>query len=396
MPEEQAIGKPSAPAVDAAKPVHRFWRNEDCLVAQVLFMVAFGCWMAARILYDNTEFADLLPAWMSLRIVRYGCFAILLGREIVFCRWDLRTIALAALLAFMAYMALMGGRTVLADGAVLIFAARNMPFRKVLIEAFVLMGCIVVVTIVASQVGIIPDQTMWSEHGTRHFLGFVWPYTPPAFVSFMVCFYVALRGKRVGILDILGAVVLSVAIYFPTLCRTVLILGPLPVVLAFVVRYLPDKFWKKRPIRLLCLGSVIVAAIVSVTLAWFFSFDSQFMQELNQLLSGRLLYGHSALVDTGVRLFGHDVNWSGTPVDNAYIHILVRCGLLFTVVGIALATNACKKALDSEDWILVVIIGCLALNGVIETTCFLLYYDVFLCLIGNAFLHRSATVASPV
>ena len=135
---------------------------------------------------------------------------------------------------------------------------------------------------------------------------------------------------------------------------------------------------------------VVLCAAFSILTTCFYDSSRKFLAFLNTLLSERLRFGKMGLIQHGVSLFGSDVVWETDAskynyIDSSYINIMICYGLIVFLVVIVGFTIAGRFAVKENNRAM-----CLALllwfaRAVIDPQLFLLWFNPFLFLIGEAF-----------
>ena len=127
------------------------------------------------------------------------------------------------------------------------------------------------------------------------------------------------------------------------------------------------------------------------------SFVNSFLFKLNQMLGGRLYLANKSLELFGFGLFGKPVEWNGNGltvegvrnyqtylyVDNLYIQVLQKFGLLVLVLMVTLLTLTLSKAIKKNQWIIAFILIVMSFQSMIDDLNLYLHYNIFWILIGS-------------
>ena len=377
----------------------------DAPLGQILFFVAFGVWLAARILWTTWYVAPIVKM-APLDNIRAFCLATLLVRELVYGRRDLRSLVGFVVAAALAAIAFSVNHRYFFDGICFIFAARDIPFARIARFAFAEMAALVVFVIATSLLGITTDALyeVGSNRGTRHALGFGHPNTAPAFSVFAFFLWAYLRGSRYSWGDAVGMLAIEGFLFYLTNSRTALALAILLVALMMVARYAPTSWRKAKTVKVLGIGSVLIVTAFTIVLCILYDPEISWMNQLDSLLSGRLRLSHEALQKYGISLLGQDVAFGGGSnynrmtgewvtsanalvVDNMYVRILVQCGLLFFLTSLALCAAATRQLYKQNQLRMLAIVWVIALYGMMENCSSYLYFDIFLFLLSMPLTH---------
>ena len=273
---------------------------------------------------------------------------------------------LAVIIAVSAYFA--NNRTMIVY--FLIFgAAYGQNSRRVVTISAMLMGALMLVTIICSQVGLAPN-TIWSRDGVkiREGLGFIYTSTGASMYLGFLLQYIYLRKEKLRIWEflILGAV--HVFFYLKTDSRMPFYLG-IVIILFFFIESLFKNHWRfTNVIKPLAVAAPALIAAATVVSYLIYDRTVPFWLKINSLLSDRMNLGQDAIHTYGINLFGHDITWIGNGsgaaegaynyVDCSYIQELLTYGALFLIAVMALYVIAAIKGARIKDyWLVCVLIG---------------------------------------
>ena len=372
----------------------------DAPLGQVLFFVAFGVWLTARILWTTWYVAPIAKA-MPLDSIRAFCLVLLLVRETIYGRRDLRSLAGFIIATALAATALFVDHTLYFDGICFVFAARDISFKRIACFAFAVMAVLVSFVIVTALLGITTDALyeVGSERGTRHGLGFAHPNKAPQFSVFAFFLWAYLRNDRYSWGDVVGMLAIESFLFYLTNSRAAFMLTILLAILMMVFRYAPASWGKTNVVKVLGVGSVLIVATFAIVFSAIYNPEISWMEQLNSLLSGRIRLSHEALQEFGIPLLGQDVTFgSGSNynrftgewvtststliVDNMYIRVPVQCGLLYFLSSLALCTATTRQLYKQNQLRVLAIIWVIALYGMVENCSSYLCFDIFLFLLA--------------
>ena len=124
---------------------------------------------------------------------------------------------------------------------------------------------------------------------------------------------------------------------------------------------------------------------------------NDFFKNANDFLGGRIYYAHRSLEIYGYNLFGQKINWVGNGlsesgiknsseylyVDNLYIQILQRHGLVILLILLIILTITLNHLLRKKEYVLSLILIVLSFHAMIDDLILNLHYNIFLILIGT-------------
>lgn len=374
--------------------------------SQLMFFAPFCIWAFVSVLYRYTSYYNFINPYLDYDALRYTCLTLLVVRELLFCKWDRLAFTGFTILTWMASMALIAHYNALFDTMCFAFAARNIPFRRIAIASFSTSAAIIIIVVVSSQVGIIPDALV-SRSATdiqRHHLGFTHPNTCPGLFFLALCAWTCVRKKNYGIVDMLIALVVVAYLFSMTNSRTANMMSALVAVGALIVAKAPEKYLRNPLCAVVGIGSVAICCFAAVALAWFYDPSVGWMASLNSALSGRLALGHNAFQQYGMPLVGQHVDlysmsvrydkvaaaWvpsgkGNVIVDSEYVRMLLNCGLVFLVAEVTMLTLVTARAFKRGEWHLVLAIALIAVFEISETYSMYAFLGCFFLTVGSLF-----------
>ena len=372
--------------------------------ANALFYFALVLYWSLSIVWTSTAMGILTSQGYIIGIA--AVMALLVLREAICClainRYDFRDLIGLLILALFAYIANRNESATVAAGYLLIFAARDMDYKKIF-------RCAIVTTIVgifviyyASMQGFITYGT-WMEGTTvRHAFGFIYPLVIPAYLLNIGMMTFAVREEKIAWWQIVVLLIFTELTY--RWCKADLSSGLMAVLLVamLVVRARPEiinsehPFW--RYTDRLAVWIFPLAILVSVVLAHFYNYDNSWMRLLNETTRGRLSLPHAALQKYGVKLwgqqmwfvgagldnFGNEISGAYDYVDNVYINLLIRYGIVFVVISVLLLVLTMEYCRLRHMRIILWLFCLMAVHGLLEDKMQTVYFNSLLLLVGQA------------
>lgn len=275
----------------------------------------------------------------------------------------------------------------------LIISAKDIPFRKIL-QIYLLMNISIMgLAFIASLLGII-ENLAYSDlewDNLRYSFGCIYTTDFAAHVFFMLLTAYYLYQERLHWYHYIGTFVIAGLIYYycyaklDTICILLMVLffGGYHVLqwqskkesAIFTFKrtraYLRWKgIWSKA-----ALASMPVLAILMYYLSVSYEQSNEFLEMINETITGRLALGKTGLKDYGISLFGQDVPMVGFGgattlkeeyffIDSSYLNILLRYGILFLIMVFIMYGFICYK--HKEDTALMLSIVLLAISCFID------------------------------
>ncbi len=286
----------------------------------------------------------------------------------------------------------------------LIVAAKDVPFRKIL-QVYLLMNITIMgLAFIASLLGVIENLAYTNQDwdNFRYSFGCVYTTDFAAHVFFMLLASFYLYYKKLRWYHYIGTCAIAGFIYYfcfaklDTICILLIVLffGGYHVLQcqsrrecvvvpdmeknsqqAFVFKrtkaYLK---WNNLWMRF-ALFSMPVLTMLMYFLSDSYQQDNEFLETINETITGRLALGKTGLDNYGISLFGQDVPMVGFGgsltlkqeyffIDSSYINILLRYGIVFLLMLLVIYGTICYK--HKRDTALMISIVLLAISCFID------------------------------
>lgn len=373
--------------------------RESSLWGECIILISLEIWISINIL-KRTWFAGQVLPFVIHDGYRYYCLLLLLTAELIFGRKNKKS-AVAAIVAILAVMiAYRAGNKTMVDTICFVFAARDIPFKKTARFSMIISSCIVLLVIITSLLGVIPNPAYYAENRvTRYSLGFAHPNNGPLFSSFIFMSWAYLRDKRFGIIDAVCIFAFEAFLFYYTNSRTSLIITIILVITMLFFSFRPDsENIKNHKYAMILASGVACIAVFSIAISLLYNPDIAWMEALNKTLSGRIELSHRAFEAYGVSALGKKITFGAASnynlitgewikrkneliLDNMYTRILVNFGWIFSLSAIAAVTFMNYKLATLRQYRLLAIISIAGICGLMEYAPALLYYNPFLMLI---------------
>lgn len=372
--------------------------------ANALFYVALVLYWSLSIVWTSTAMGILNSRGYIIGIA--AVMALLALREAIGClairRYDFRDLIGLLILALFAYIANRNESATVAAGYLLIFAARDMDYKKIFRYAIATTIAGILVIYYASMQGFITSGTWMEGTIVRHAFGFIYPLVIPAYLLNIGMMTFAVREEKVAWWQIVILLIFTERTY--RWCKADLSSGLMVVLLVamVVVRSHPEiinsehPFW--RYTDRLAVWIFPIAILVSIVLARFYNSDNSWMRWLDEITRSRLSLPHAALQKYGVKLwgqqmwfvgagldnFGNEVSGSYDYVDNVFINLLIRYGIVFVVISLFLIVLTMEYCRFHHMRIIVWLFCLMAVHGLLEDKVQMVYFNSLLLLVGQA------------
>ena len=369
---------------------------------ELLALVALGIFLTVSIL-NVTFYARYLPGTVYKLAIAFSIFLLLL-KESFKRKYDYR--ALIGLFATILIYLIVGKMTALSSniavGILFIYTLRDVPFKKVAQTSLVVSICLLLFVIISAKFGIITNYIEISGPRVRSYLGFRYALFPSILLMNIVAIVFYLKQNKIRYWQ---WVLLALSVYWvydQTDSRLTFYSSCILLVTNLLMKWIPNLFTNLGNIFNIFKLTFIVNAVASFWLAQTYLnstnvFVNNFLFKLNHMLGGRIFLANKSLQLYGFGLLGRQVYWNGNGltvegvrnyqtylyVDNLYVQILQKYGLLILALMVSLLTLTLFKVIKSRQWILAFILILMSFHSMIDDLNLYLHNNIFWILLGS-------------
>ena len=368
-----------------------------------LFYYAYAIYLIVTLL--STSFYYQLLAGKPTIVFLAGSLLLLIIREISIDEIPVENILLIITGMFLSILIVKNSpMKTWALFVVFIYAARTIDFKKIAKFTAVLSGALLLIIIVSSYIGVIPNTyDIWSGR-PRYYLGFRYALYPATVLFNIMALAIYSKGEKCRWWVFCGLGTANYYIYYMTDSRLCYYTGWLIIAAGVLWKLNRNRRIGFRRIGKALVFTYIAAFILSIWLTWNYV-PYGWMKRLNIILGNRLKKGQASLREFGITWLGKKITWSGNGlelngqknvltdnyVDCLYVQILQRYGILFTIIVLILLTVLMYRLYQEEQWILLWVLAVLAVHGIIDDLIFFLYYNTFWLLLSMLFVDGFST-----
>ena len=369
---------------------------------ELLALVALGIFLTVSIL-NVTFYARYLPGTVYKLTIAFSIFLLLI-KESFKRKYDYR--ALIGLFATILIYLIVGKMTALSSniavGILFIYTLRDVPFKKVAQTSLVVSICLLLFVIISAKFGIITNYIEISGPRVRSYLGFRYALFPSILLMNIVAIVFYLKQNKIRYWQ---WVLLALSVYWvydQTDSRLTFYSSCILLVTNLLMKWIPNLFTNLGNIFNIFKLTFIVNAVASFWLAQTYLnstnvFVNNFLFKLNHMLGGRIFLANKSLQLYGFGLLGRQVYWNGNGltvegvrnyqtylyVDNLYVQILQKYGLLILALMVSLLTLTLFKVIKSRQWILAFILILMSFHSMIDYLNLYLHNNIFWILLGS-------------
>lgn len=278
-----------------------------------------------------------------------------------------------------------------------VYSARNVNTTTIVKISYRISLVLLIFIIVSSYLGWITNYITHDGGRKREYVGFRYSLFGPAILCNIIFLKVYLEKDNIKWRTLMFLIIGNYALYEFTDSRLTFGLGMLLLILTILIK-LFSKF-KRVLMNKILIGSYVVSGLLSLYFTIGYNHLSEWHSNINEFLGGRLSLGYSTLKYYGYGLLGKRITLVGNGldvdgyittetydyVDNLYIQLLLKLGLLFLVIFILGMTIVMWRVYRLNDIYLYIIFSLLALHGIIDDLMILPQYNSFWFVIAALF-----------
>ncbi len=220
--------------------------------------------------------------------------------------------------------------------------------------------CLWLIIVLSSQIGLNIDYIFDAGARDRHGLGFTWTTTPAIMFFFIFLEYVFIRKKRTSNIEYIIILILSYVLYQFTDTRLTFFLTVTATICFWLLNNVSVIELIMKKMRFLWIMMPLLIAVFSYFIHRNYETGNWVWEKFNNLLSGRLKLGSSAINKYGITLLGQKVEWIGQGyqaregiynyVDCSYLQILIQDGVIFLGICLIMYSFILLRSIQEEDY----------------------------------------------
>ena len=367
---------------------------EKSSLKNLLFYFAYSIYLGYNLL-DTSFYSKNINVFGNLLIIIV--LAMLIFKEVIDFKVNSRDLTLFIILAIIGglFFNYMGYNYAMLP--FFVYSARNMNTATIVKISYRISLVLLIFIIVSSYLGWITNYITYDGGREREYVGFRYSLFGPAILCNIIFLKVYLEKDNIKWRTLIFLIIGNYALYEFTDSRLTFGLGMLLLILTILIK-LFSKF-KRVLMNKILIGSYVVSGLLSLYFTIGYNHLSEWHSNINELLGGRLSLGYSTLKYYGYGLLGKKITLVGNGldvdgyittetydyVDNLYIQLLLKLGLLFLVIFILGMTIVMWRVYRLNDVYLYIIFSLLALHGIIDDLMILPQYNSFWFVIAALF-----------
>ena len=369
---------------------------------EILALIALVIFLVVSII-DVTFYVQFLPR-VTYNILIAISLILLVVKELYKRKYDYRTIIglFVTVLIYLLIAKMSSLTSNIAIGLFFIYGLRDIPFKSVAKTSLAVSVFMLMFIIISAELGVILNYLEISGARVRNYLGFRYALFPSILLMNIVSIVFYLKQDRIQYWQWLLIAFSAIWVYDQTDSRLTFYSSCILLIFNLLIKWIPNLFSKLGYVFKAFKLTFIVNAIISFWVTTTYlnstnSFVNNFLFKLNDILGGRIYLANKSLNLHGFGLLGRPVEWRGNGltvegvrnyltylyVDNLYIQILQKYGLLILALMLSLLTLTLFKVIKSRQWVLAFILIIMSFHSMIDDLNLYLHYNIFWILLGS-------------
>jgi len=374
-------------------------------ISEKIYLSTLFVWVVVASLATTTYFIRLEGFLSLYRMLLYFTIVMILIKEFItlpktlyYFRFHWKSLLIA--LAFLFSMLIVSkNRDGLLDINVLllVFSARDIDFRKLLGTFSFATFLVLVLTIFASNKGVISNMFMRADGGYRFSLGFDYVSFASQRLFFALCSYLMFRGKKISYMELLALLSATIYLYQQTSTTSPFYLSML--ILAYALfslkiikkGFIIENFWMKTIAKY---GFVL--ALVIILYFCFYSSGNLF-HLVDQFTHNRLRLSVNGFQNFGVSWLGQPISFTTLDmfgnftsnynyIDSSFVQLLVIDGLIVSAFMLFALTKVMRYFVSIQKDIVLACLGIMIIHAMFDPQMLVLRYSPLILFISRLFM----------
>lgn len=382
--------------------------NSSRFISEKIYLFTLFVWVLFASLVTTTYFVRLDGFLALYRILLYFTLVMIAIKELInlpntinYFRFHLKEL-LVFLLFTLTMLIVSKNRDGLPDINVLllVFSARDIEFKKLLGTFSLATFSVLIVTILASKMGIISNMLMSADGGYRYSLGFNYVSFASQRMFFALCSYLMFRGKKISYFELLALLLSTIYLYQQTSTTSPLYLSLLILTYAlFSLKLFKFDFIDSNVITANLSKYAFIFAL-AITLYFCFYSTGDLFHLVDQFTHNRLRLSVQGFRNFGVSLLGRPIFFTTMDIfgnfasnynfiDSSFVQLLVIDGLAVSVFMLAALTRVMNYFVVNRKDIILACLGVMVIHGMFDPQMLVLRYSPLILLISRLFVMKT-------
>lgn len=350
-----------------------------------IFFLAYALWLSVAIL-NTSNFSAYFGHNSYLYYVSVLLF---IAHEIIFINDNtIADFSIAACLILFNIQTYLIGHEDLFAFSILLFCGRRISFKAIAECTILIQTVTSFVIIFSSLIGIISSTINIRDNGiVRHSLGFSYVTYPSYIFLNVVLLWLYLRKSLISYIELVIFTILNTVLLLVTNARNGCGLIFLVLIIAVLLKMFPNCNFPSIIKKLFVSCFVFFAfTYTALVILYVFFRDNPILRFINRVFSSRLDFSSYAISHFGVPIIGgnhRNLVENGLTLDSSYFRLIYDHGLIFMLTIVLLYTLLMKRATDTDDNWLIVILFIIAAHSMFDAQLTSFQHNTFLFLLAS-------------
>lgn len=365
-----------------------------------LFFISYILFLSFSIMTHSFYYRYIIFLYKPIIIT---CMLMIVMQELANKKLSIKAFAGALVFSIVAIFVVIRGEGFyqMAFGCTFIFsfAARNIKFEKICSVTVIVTMVLLSFIILSMIAGLLPNYHFVSSNRSRYYLGFRYALNGPSLLFNSILLITYLKGSKIKLLHIIILYISAFFLYKATDARLSYYLSAICLIVAAINKFRRSESKKIEKFSSLLVPIFIVCCILSIWISVSYNPNVAWMAQLNELLGYRLRLAQISILLYGIRLFGSsNIEWIGNGldgngqklsgtysyVDNMYVQLVQRYGIIFLIVFIVFITILMYQLFKKKQYLLLILLSLRAFHGIVDDGGLYLHFNTFWILFGPA------------
>lgn len=364
---------------------------------QNFYIFIFVLWYSTEIIFNSTLeclFDISIDIWNNF--VNWAVFAFLMIHILFMQSYKKREIVVIILITLPIIIStILSGNRNLLSLWMFVVGAKEISFSRIVRVAYRILLIMVPVVILLWLVGLIEDHTVMRGDIRRLSLGFSHPNLLGTRIFQLVLCHSYINKDIINMWNYCYIILAAFFVVKVPNSQTAYISLIALLVLLIIYEYVRNQ--KPKFVKLYAGGLLIGAAlcaVISIILSFIDVNKSSVLKQIDIWISGRFSWGHRVWRIYGISLMGQKIYTSSEEVrliglssrlwlDNAYLSLLLRYGILIFLMFTFFYICLIYKKFVQKQYILVIILFLYAMYGIMECGLYMIGNNIFLIIFAD-------------
>ena len=263
-----------------------------------------------------------------------------------------------------------------------VVSSKDIDFKKIMKVDMITKILLTMLIVISWKFGLMPEKIMIRGDLVRHSWGFNHPNLFGLCIFSIGCDYFFIKYKKTNIIDYLFFAICFIICTIICGSRS----AQIGLISVFIFSKLLPKIENKTKSNKFMVYLPAFLLLLSYFITIIYPFNLNIINTINGILSSRIKLSYSFLSYYGINLWGHYFQYYNVrytyayfyALDNAYMYMLIKYGLVLTTLIIFLFSKIIKKSIDTKNYQVLVYLLPFLIYGLMEKYLIIFQYNIVL------------------